>query len=188
MWKKFLKNLKLSESYISMALGLLVVVVIGILLFNFFTGRGKVNVGNLGGEKTQQGQQTEGTASLPTTYTVAEGDTLWSISEKYYKSGYNWVDIAKENNLANADFLEAGQKLTIPNVKPIAPETAAAPEALKKDPSITNSSYTVVEGDNLWNIAVAAYGDGYKWPEIAKANKLENPDLIFTGNVLTLPR
>jgi nucleoid-associated protein YgaU len=40
----------------------------------------------------------------------------------------------------------------------------------------------------LWTIAVRAYGDGYKWTEIAKANKLVNPNLIHPGNVFVLPR
>ncbi|PIZ97158.1 MAG: lectin, partial [Candidatus Levybacteria bacterium CG_4_10_14_0_2_um_filter_35_8] len=38
------------------------------------------------------------------------------------------------------------------------------------------------------NIAVRAYGDGYRWVDIARANGLENPDLIFSGNVLKIPR
>ncbi len=183
MWKKFLKNLKFSESYISMILGLLVVLVIGILLFNFFSNRGKPSLPGQGGQTTQEQPPAEGT--LPTTHTVAEGEDLWTISEKYFKSGYNWVDIAKANNLENPDVLAVGQTLTIPKVEPILPVTAITqPQAT----SITGVSYTVAEGDNLWDIAVRAYGDGYKWSEIAQANKLENPDIINVGNVLTLPR
>ena len=53
---------------------------------------------------------------------------------------------------------------------------------------ITANTYTVVRGDNLWNIAVRAYGDGFKWTEIAKANNLANPSLIHSGNVFKLPR
>ncbi len=184
MWKKFLKNLKFSESYISMILGLLVVLVIGILLFNFFSNRGKPSVPGEEGKTTTQEQQ-PGQASLPTTHTVADGEDLWTISQKYYNSGYNWVDVAKENQLANPDFLEVGQNLTIPKVEPILPVTGITQPQTN---AITGVSYTVVEGDDLWNIAVRAYGDGYKWTAIAQANKLENPDIINVGNVLTLPR
>lgn len=46
----------------------------------------------------------------------------------------------------------------------------------------------MVKGDHLWGIAVRAYGDGYKWVEIARENNLVNPNLIHPGNVLSLPR
>jgi nucleoid-associated protein YgaU len=71
---------------------------------------------------------------------------------------------------------------------------AAAPTAVPTEPpapgvqKITGSSYTVVEGDNLWDIAVRRYGDGYRWVDIAKANSLSNPDLIYPGSKFALPR
>lgn len=80
-----------------------------------------------------------------------------------------------------------------------APTVTAAPKAAVQSPTtpsydasvgpkISGDSYTVVKGDNLWNIAVRAYGDGYKWVEIAKLNNLANPDIIHPGNVFKLPR
>ena len=50
---------------------------------------------------------------------------------------------------------------------------------------------TVKKGDNLWKIAVAAYGKG-KGPEykrIFEANRpmLKDPDLIYPGQVLRIP-
>jgi len=182
MWKKFLKNLKLSESYISMALGFLVVLVIGVLLFNFFSGKGKPKVVP---QETKTEEKQTLPVSLPTTHTVVEGESLWSIAEKYFNSGYNWVVIAQENKLPNPDYLEVGQTLAIPKAEPILPPTGMSGVI---SPSIIGGSYTVVRGDNLWDIAVRAYGDGFKWVEIAKANNLANPDLIHAGNVLTLPR
>ena len=53
---------------------------------------------------------------------------------------------------------------------------------------ITGNTYKIVPGDDLWQIAVRAYGDGYKWVDIAKANNLDNPDLIHSDNILTIPR
>jgi putative chitinase len=122
---------------------------------------------------------------LPSTYTVKQGDDLWTISKNLYGSGYNWVDLAKVNNLQNPGVLFVGTKLNVPNVKPIVVETQ---NTVTTSPTITTSSYTVIKGDYLWSIALRAYGDGFKWVEIARANKLENPDLIFSGNVLILPR
>lgn len=72
------------------------------------------------------------------------------------------------------------------------PTVAKAPvKAAQQVPAgekISGRTYTVVRGDNLWNIAVRAYGDGYRWVDIARENKLANPDLIHSGNKFTLPR
>ena len=54
--------------------------------------------------------------------------------------------------------------------------------------SIEGNTYTVQKGDTLWDISVRAYGDGYRWVEIAEANNLANPDLIHSGNEFVLPR
>lgn len=73
-------------------------------------------------------------------------------------------------------------------VKVPSPTASKPSAAVNQEGQIKGASYTVVQGDNLWNIAVRAYGDGYKWVEIAKANKLANPDLIHAGNKFVLPR
>lgn len=50
------------------------------------------------------------------------------------------------------------------------------------------TTYTVVRGDSLSQIARKFYGDGGKWVEIAKANKLANPQVIHAGNVFVIPK
>ena len=50
------------------------------------------------------------------------------------------------------------------------------------------AKYTVKQGDNLWKISVAHYGTGYKWAAIASVNKIENPDVVFVGAKLTIPK
>lgn len=125
--------------------------------------------------------------NLPVKYTVQQGDDLWNIALKYYKSGYNWVDIAKANNLADPNFIETGMTLTLPKAKEIIPGTLLPEAASNAGPTaITSSSYTVVKGDDLWNIAVRACGDGYKWVKIARDNNLLNPGLIHRGNILKI--
>lgn len=49
--------------------------------------------------------------------------------------------------------------------------------------------YTVKKGDSLSKIAKEYYGDPMKYPVIFEANKpmLENPDLIYPGQVLRIP-
>lgn len=53
----------------------------------------------------------------------------------------------------------------------------------------TNKTYTVQKGDSLWAIAKKYYGNGSKYTVIAEANKdkIKNPNLIYPGQVLTIP-
>jgi nucleoid-associated protein YgaU len=39
----------------------------------------------------------------------------------------------------------------------------------------------------LWDISAAYLGDPTRYPEIARLNRIPNPDLIFPGTVLKLP-
>jgi LysM repeat protein len=49
-------------------------------------------------------------------------------------------------------------------------------------------SYTVQAGDTLWDIAERVYGDGAQYHRIADASSIANPDLIYPGQVLTIPK
>lgn len=54
-----------------------------------------------------------------------------------------------------------------------------------------SDDYTVVSGDNLWNISGkdSVYGNPYQWPLIYKANsdQIKDADLIFPGQVFSIP-
>lgn len=56
---------------------------------------------------------------------------------------------------------------------------------------ISNSNqgryYTVVKGDTLWAIAQRFYGNGNRYPEIARANNISNPNIIHIGQKLLIP-
>lgn len=173
--KKFLKKIKLNEETISMVLGAIVIVIVGVLIVNYFKDK---TGGKIPGASTQTSAKE---------HVVVKGETLWSIAEDSFGSGYNWVDITVANELYS-DIIEVGQKLVIPDVSPKQPTSTKKVATIAKIAPITGTSYTVVKGDSLWKIAVQAYGDGFKWVEIAKVNKLVNPGIIHAGNVLTLPR
>lgn len=47
-------------------------------------------------------------------------------------------------------------------------------------------SYTVKPGDTLWAICKRELGDGSKYPAVAAANGIKNPNLIYPGQVISL--
>lgn len=59
-------------------------------------------------------------------------------------------------------------------------ETSSAPKV---------KTCTVKSGDCLWNIAKKYYGNGAQYTKIYNANKgkIKNPNLIYPGQVLTIP-
>lgn len=213
---KVSQEVQSNQSRLSLILGALIVLVIGILVFNYFN-RNQADLG-----PSQQTQQEEGDISpqnLPGKYTVKEGDTLFLIAQKYYNDGYKYEELVKENNLTNPNQIEVGQVLQIPKLEVTALQPSPTEEAqiqpsptpqAKQEPSqaapgtkgasditmtkqdwgpkITGTTYTVVEGDWLSKIAGRAYGDIYAYDRIAKVNNIENPDLIYPGTILTIPR
>ncbi len=136
--------------------------------------------------------QTETQVSQPNTqvktYTVREGDYLWKIAEEVYGSGFNAIDIAKVNNIANANIITTGQKLILPLVQARAPTRGEIVAQTTAKVTFTGDKYTVKSGDHLWKIALESYGDGYGWTKLAKANNIANPDLIEPGKVIKIPR
>lgn len=59
----------------------------------------------------------------------------------------------------------------------------------RPDTQSTVKNHTVVSGDTLWAIAKKHYGNGAEYTKIFNANKdkIKNPDLIYPGQVLTIP-
>lgn len=51
----------------------------------------------------------------------------------------------------------------------------------------TEKTHKVVKGENLWQISVKYYGDGFKWVDIATENKLANASEIEVGQELIIP-
>lgn len=210
-------EIKWVESYTSLLLGILAVLVVAFGLVSFVKSKKfesiittnsvvdqvqppKEKVVTAPGETVQN--KTTVLAPPSDSYIVQDGDNLWDISEKMYHSGYNWTDIAKANKLENPGLVYAGTKLSLPKVeaKILAASTTsnmvqappavenAQPQVVDSYSKITGDTYVVVHGDDLWDIAVRAYGDGFRWMDIAKANNLSNPSLIHGDNVLKIPR
>ena len=95
-------------------------------------------------------------------------DVVVSIKLKQYKDyGTKTCNIVSEN------------KVSVETTRPA--ENSPAPT--------TNQTYTVKKGDTLWGIAKKYYGNGAKYLVIYDANKgkVKNANLIYPGQVLTIP-
>jgi len=71
--------------------------------------------------------------------------------------------------------------------KPVVVASVSTPRPAETAPK--PKTYTVVKGDTLWNIAKKNLGNGARYTEIYNLNKdkIKNPNLIYPGQVLTLP-
>ncbi len=179
-----------SDSYKSLLYGIITVIILFIVGFSItrlFLNRPKPEIdgGAVSIEKINEAVK----SVQPGTYAVQSGDSLWSIAENKYQDGFKWRELAKVNNISNPDEIEVNTKLLVPQL-PQASNSNSTSEIPKDNAKqiITGNSYIVVHGDDLWNIAVRAYGDGYRWVDIARANSLDNPNLIHSDNKLVIPR
>lgn len=79
-------------------------------------------------------------------------------------------------------------------IHPATGPTQAATATVEESPRETSNApqhttYTVKPGDCLWNIAKKYLGDGARYTEIYALNrdKIQNPNLIYPDQILTLP-
>jgi len=126
-------------------------------------------------------------------HTVDQGETLWSIAQKYNLS----VDlIIANNNIANSELISIGQEVKIPSLKDVVIEKNIADQPVidQKNNNINNNVsqpekaepfvYTVQAGDNLWDIA-RKYGVSVEI--IIDVNNLRDKDLLSLGQKLEIP-
>lgn len=126
---KIQNDLEKNQSYLNLILGALIVVVLGVLIFNYFN-RPNDETGNVTpvAETTMDENGDVKKENLPGKYTVKEGDTLFTIAQKYFDDGYKYTEISKANELTN-DSIEVGQELTIPKIESAMAEASSSPEA-----------------------------------------------------------
>jgi len=96
---------------------------------------------------------------------------------------------AFEKAVLIAGNVEGVSKVEATGLKVPAPAPAAAAAAPAK-PAEESTFVLVEEGDTLWGISERAYGNGARYNEIFAANKevIEDPDLIFPGQKLRIPK
>jgi LysM repeat protein len=118
-----------------------------------------------------------------TTYTVARGDSLWSIANKNHLTK---ADLAAANSLKSSSVLRVGQKLIIPaKAGQAQPQQApVATSAPAEKPSGESVKHTVKPGETLGAIA-RKYG--VRQGDIAVANNISDPRRIQPGQELVIP-
>jgi len=105
-------------------------------------------------------------SSNETVYTIKANDNLYRIGLAY---GVNWVQIAEANGILNPNQIVTGQILKIPTDAP-----GPTPEF----------THTVQTNETLFLISLAY---GVNWVQIAEANNIASPYVIFPGQELRIP-
>lgn len=119
------------------------------------------------------------TISGPFVYQVEEGDTLWTIAERF---NVDLLVLITLNNLDPANpTIRVGDKLTIPAQDTELPTSTPLPENMRQG---TKIEYQVQVGDSLLSIATAFNSTV---EAIKEENEIENENEIFIGQILTVP-
>jgi len=118
----------------------------------------------------------------------ARADGRWSgsltaIAPGIYTLRLDEIDPVEGNVLSR---LETPFKREAPEV--LQPALAAQSEAGGPAPAI--AAVTVQKGDTLWAISQERYGSGFLYVRVFEANKddIRDPDLIYPGQIFTLPQ
>lgn len=122
------------------------------------------------------------TALAPFPYVVEEGDTVYTLAEKFGldpNNGYQVIMLL--NNMGGSTYLEVGSTITIPDPNTTLPTATPIPADLAPG---TLVSYTVMPGDLLSLIAEEFYSSV---DDILAQNNLADADYIQPGDVLQIP-
>lgn len=95
------------------------------------------------------------------------------------------------SSIKDISTVEDGMVVETAPAAPVEPApVSVSAETAESAPEDETRTYTVKSGDSLWKIAEAMYGNGSKYMKIFEANSdlLENPDKIFPGQELKIPK
>jgi len=139
-------------------------------------------------------------------YEVQPNDSYWTISEKFYGTGAYFRALAEHNRsrVPNQERLSVGDVIQVPELAELEknyPDLCPKPEhreAVKTQGAALagvslpagGPTYTVQEGDTLYDIAKYELGDVSRWVEIYQLNRQilgEDYDYLRPGLKLVLP-
>lgn len=125
-----------------------------------------------------------------------DGRTLFDTNMRVSVEDYNIVEDAKEGLDVSVDVnLKQWRDYGTKTVKVEQPaestqvQTVSVEKERDASTAPTAKTYTVKAGDTLWALAAKYYGSGAQYTKIYEANtdKISNPNLIYVGQVLTIP-
>lgn len=158
---------------------------------------GGASTGNTGGTSTG-GSSTGGATSSSSTYTVARGDSVWLIANKF---GISMAQLIEWNNIKN-NFIYPGQVLTVKKASQGSGSTGSGSTSTNNNTNNSNNSsnsnsggsssgsttntsggtYTVQSGDSVWLIANKY---GISMDQLIQWNNIQN-NFIYPGQKLVI--
>jgi nucleoid-associated protein YgaU len=130
-------------------------------------------------------------------YVVAPGETLFTIAQKVYGDGslYRALFAYNSDRYPSAEGIRSGNVLDVPPadyLKQRFPELigGADPTTTSVRAASAGGTYTVREGDTLFDIARKQLGQASRWTELYEANRTtlgENLENLRPGVTLRLP-
>ncbi len=131
-----------------------------------------------------------GDVTPTSTYTVAKGDSLWTIAKKHHIS---IAEVAAANNIHSTTPVRVGQKLMIPAKTPKT-NTSVVEHAETKPPAVAAAAAPRASGESVKHVVrpgetLGAIARKYqvKVGDIAAANNISDPAKIRPGTELIIP-
>ncbi|QHW32049.1 LysM peptidoglycan-binding domain-containing protein [Paenibacillus rhizovicinus] len=143
-----------------------------------------------GSDKGTKAPAVSGHASgskLPTTYVVKKGDTLSTISLKFYQSKQYVAFLAKRNGIAFVNDMKVGDTIKIPALTSDAASVPTKPSSADYSKVKLPATYLVTPGDTLYRISVLFYQSGDYVSFLAKQNNLNEKEGLKAGISLRIP-
>ena len=134
---------------------------------------------------------TQGTARATTTpaaggrsYTVADGDSYFTIARDQLGDSSRWQELQRLNGIDPYD-LRVGTQISLPASRP---QRTTSGAATRRDIPAGARTHTVRSGEYLSDIALEHLGSATRWRTIAEANNIADPTKVRVGQVLVIPQ
>jgi LysM repeat protein len=120
-------------------------------------------------------------------YTVQQGDTLYSIGNRY---GLSWQQMARANGLGEFSVLKVGSQIVLPGVDSVDQQVVASASLVQSAApevgtvAVNETFYTVVEGDTIYDIAVR---HRVNWETLASYNNFNENSILSIGAQVKIP-